>query len=925
MNRHHRNSLPKGYKLHWYEIDSFLGQGGFGITYLARDTNLDQLVAIKEFLPQELVVRESDDSVHPITDGHSDTFGWGLSRFLNEARTLAKFRHPNIVRVHSVFEANNTAYMVMEYEHGRSLEDALKFRKIEGEAKLKAMLWPLLDGVELMHGSGFIHRDIKPGNIFLREDATPVLLDFGSARLAIGGQTRTLTTLVSPGYAPFEQYESTDEGGRQGPWTDIYSLGATLYFAVTGKGPPDALARANALLQNRPDPLIPVEVAAPPGFSSGFLHAIDVALAFQAADRPKNVAQWRNLLERAEAPETDFESTVIRARPGIGAAPDDSASPESAVTIGKTPRRGSVTDGPAHEALQVAAASTGGRARPAWLLAGLLALMLSAAGGWYAYLQTTDPTLAGTPSSSPVAEPRLPQETETERVQQGTASPTPVPPAAPPSADTASTPPPLDGPIAPPPPAATSGSTTDTTARTVVTPPISASAPASSEDPAAQLDQQARIDTLLSRAIDDIVLERLEAAASILDEVEAIDPQAAGLARARLALEAASRRQAEEQARLAAEAEAQPRAEELARLAAEAEARRRVDEEVRLAAEAAARRQAEERARQAAEVEARRVAEEQARLAAEAEEQARLAAAAADTGSGRVAALLSAAAADLDATRLTSPAGNNALDKYDEVLRLDPDNREAVVGRERIVDRYLELAASAAEAGRITKANEFLDRAEAVTPGVERIGAARAALTARVAAPPAEEPAPAPTPPASAAPAEPEQQAALASQAPVVPEQPAAPRIRDPAHLALMPVETRRRCFGSDDLLVRDAVADFLGQSSGLKLAYDAYTDPQRASLGARTWTGPVSERLPSNEVVRQMVSSADADIVLLAFIDCSHTASGQSDNLPFKIWTFDGDLDKWLVIEGTMRDLKRGVAKLLGEALKARRVAAGA
>lgn len=219
----HRNALHTGHKLHWYEIVSILGQGGFGITYLANDPNLDLLVAIKEFLPMELAVRESDSSLHPVSDGHSDTYGWGLDRFLSEAQTLARFRHPNIVRVLSVFEANNTAYMVMEYEQGKSLEDALKFRRIEGEEQLLGLLFPLLDGLELVHAAGFIHRDIKPDNIYMREDGVPVLLDFGSARQALGVATRTLTTLVSPGYAPFEQYNATRDSDRQGPWTDLFA------------------------------------------------------------------------------------------------------------------------------------------------------------------------------------------------------------------------------------------------------------------------------------------------------------------------------------------------------------------------------------------------------------------------------------------------------------------------------------------------------------------------------------------------------------------------------------------------------------------------------------------------------------------------------------------------------------------------------
>ena len=241
--RHH-HALPEGYTLHWYEIDSVLGQGGFGITYLARDTNLDQPVAIKEFLPSDLATRTRDSAVHPLSAGHSDTYGWGLNRFLTEARTLAKFRHANIVRVLSVFEANNTAYMVMEYERGESLENLLRQKRLGGgEQTLEDILLPLLDGLERVHETGFIHRDIKPSNIYLREDGVPVLLDFGSARLALGVETRTLTSLVSPGYAPFEQYNATRDSDKQGPWTDIYALGATLHRAVTGKGPVDAAAR----------------------------------------------------------------------------------------------------------------------------------------------------------------------------------------------------------------------------------------------------------------------------------------------------------------------------------------------------------------------------------------------------------------------------------------------------------------------------------------------------------------------------------------------------------------------------------------------------------------------------------------------------------------------------------------------------------
>ncbi|MGC1955164.1 MAG: serine/threonine-protein kinase [Gammaproteobacteria bacterium] len=289
----HRNALPCGHQLLWYRIEKVLGQGGFGVTYLATDTKLKRSVAIKEYLPIDLAVREQDHSLHAFNTDRERMYRWGLDRFLQEAQTLAQFSHPHIVQVYSFFETNNTAYMVMRYEEGESLARLLNEGQFHEQKSLLKLLLPLLDGLEKVHNAGLIHRDIKPANIFVRQTGSPVLLDFGSARQVVGTQTRTVTSLVSVGYAPLEQYEP--EGGKQGPWTDIYALGATLYIAVTGRAPTDALIRGHAHLERKPDPLKHATDAVGSYFQPRFLQAIDKALELLPADRPQSIAEWRQL------------------------------------------------------------------------------------------------------------------------------------------------------------------------------------------------------------------------------------------------------------------------------------------------------------------------------------------------------------------------------------------------------------------------------------------------------------------------------------------------------------------------------------------------------------------------------------------------------------------------------------------------------
>ena len=351
------NTLAPGDMLGCYRIDGLLGKGGFGLTYLAFDTSLEMSVAIKEYMPEQFASRAADDSVRPKSLEQRDIFVWGLERFTSEARTLAKFRHPNIVRVLGVFEQNRTAYMVMEHERGVELRHLIGRPEFRTETSLKRLVGPVMDGLEEIHRHDYIHRDIKPANILIRDDGTPVLLDFGSARLATGAQTQALTSLVSGGYAPLEQYDKADDN-QQGPWTDIYALGAVLYFSVTGDAPAESTLRGWAVFKDRPDPLVSLRRLSPQGYSPTFCKAIDWALQLEAADRPQSVGAWRRRLlssdesvpgTRRRRDAEPLERTVIRPATTNPRARVDAGLSRRPVTSGRagaaavaTPTRGGV-------------------------------------------------------------------------------------------------------------------------------------------------------------------------------------------------------------------------------------------------------------------------------------------------------------------------------------------------------------------------------------------------------------------------------------------------------------------------------------------------------------------------------------------------------------------------------------------------------
>jgi serine/threonine protein kinase len=284
-------ALPSGWALNEYRIESLLGGGGFGLTYLAHDTLLDCKVAIKEFLPTDIAVRGDTQRVMPRAGPAVDMFEQGLRRFLDESRVLATFRHPHIVRVSRFFEANGSAYMVMDYEQGRPLNQWIRERtEPMDRATLLAIVRPLLEGLHVIHEGGFLHRDIKPANICIRDDGTPVLLDFGAAR-RYHNTEHTLTAIVTPGFAPFEQYHSH---GNQGPWTDIYSLAAVMYWLVTGQRPVESAARVQA------DPLVPASrIADASVFGASLLRAIDWGLEPHDSRRPRSVSDFRRVFTAA--------------------------------------------------------------------------------------------------------------------------------------------------------------------------------------------------------------------------------------------------------------------------------------------------------------------------------------------------------------------------------------------------------------------------------------------------------------------------------------------------------------------------------------------------------------------------------------------------------------------------------------------------
>lgn len=300
------HALPVGTFVEGYRIEQVLGIGSFGIVYRATNKYFDAAFAIKEFLPSELACRVVGNRVTPLSQQTEESYTWALDRFIKEAKILWELGrptpHPSIVRVVGFHEANGTAYMVMDYEDGEPLSSILRDSKTIPQTKLEAILGPLLDGLERIHAASVLHRDIKPANILIRRGGTPVLIDFGAARRTGAAGARSTMVAYTPDYAPPEQMTGA---GEQGPWTDIYALGATLYHAVTGKVPTPPLARTHGSAH------VGASKAASGHYHSMFLQAIDAAIEPRSSDRPQSIPAFRAMLPPSARREY-ADRTIIR-------------------------------------------------------------------------------------------------------------------------------------------------------------------------------------------------------------------------------------------------------------------------------------------------------------------------------------------------------------------------------------------------------------------------------------------------------------------------------------------------------------------------------------------------------------------------------------------------------------------------------------
>lgn len=406
-------ALAPGTRVAEFEIARVMGQGGFGVVYEAWDHTLERVVALKEYLPTTLATRSADGTIHPLSERQRETFELGMRSFINEARLLAQFDHPSLVKVYRFWEERGTTYMVMPCYQGRTLRQALAAKGPGGvdEAWLLAVVDGVSQALGVMHAAHCFHRDIAPDNIMLLDGSErPVVLDFGAARRVISDKTQAITVILKPGYAPIEQYAEMPDM-KQGAWTDVYALAAVMHLAVTGRVPPPSVGRVMT------DGYVPLagDAALSQRYSPALLSAIDAGLAVRPEARPQSMTELRALL-------------------GLGGTTADAAATVLAATAPAASRVA-----PADPVARAPAR----RAGVPWMAAGLVLVLVVAGGAWWWAQSSSAPAASapdvaqGSPAVAAVPAPPAAEPASASTPVQSTApAPTPPSPAPLPAART---------------------------------------------------------------------------------------------------------------------------------------------------------------------------------------------------------------------------------------------------------------------------------------------------------------------------------------------------------------------------------------------------------------------------------------------------------------------------------------------------------
>ncbi len=491
----HTLTLPQGTRLAEFEITSTIGEGGFGIVYLAWDHSLQRKVALKEYMPSAIASRAGGTEIRPRSERHQETFEAGLKSFINEARLLAQFDHPSLLKVYRFWEANGTAYMVMPFLEGTTLRDAV--RALPGppdEQWILTILSPLFDALTMLHNAQIFHRDIAPDNVLLMADTgRPLLLDFGAARRVIGDMTQALTAILKPGYAPVEQYAEVP-GLKQGAWTDVYALAAVVHWMILGKTPSPSVGRMFD------DAQVAVAEKAAGRYSEQFLGAIDRALAVLPDKRTPSIEAFRHDLTGGvpvtgmAMPQTTFGATGMTMQGGLPRTvpptaaqrtlqampqslphtqahtqgPDRTRQQTVPPTAGQRTQAHAPAHAPAHGSASGAAPAR--RKLPLVIGGGLAVVVVAVAGVLFWPKGTTPPatTPAGNAATTTTPTTTPPATTATTPA----ALPATTPAATTPPVETpavATTPPPATTAVTTPPPAEPAAATTTTTAPTTAT------------------------------------------------------------------------------------------------------------------------------------------------------------------------------------------------------------------------------------------------------------------------------------------------------------------------------------------------------------------------------------------------------------------------------------------------------------------------